>query len=164
MKIQLSRGGSNFVFHNRMRAFSRVGIIVESVYIYIYGFLPANGESIIHQLFLERKREARLGGCASVVRVPRARDAGLLAFQGRETFTTLWGNYRGILQVSLAAASFTFFPDSLPSFRKRSTLNFFVSFHSAEQSEMFRAVDGSGHREEQPTGEDIPATDEGLSR
>lgn len=45
------------------------------------------------------RKEQRFGGCASVVRggVSRARDVGLLAFQGRETFTTLWGNYRGIL-------------------------------------------------------------------
>lgn len=35
---------------------------------------------------------------------------------------------------------------------------------SAEQSEMFRAVDGSRHRKEQPTSEDISATNERLSR
>lgn len=139
---------------------------VESVYIYTV-FLPANGESIIHQLFRERKREARdahrwcgfleraMPGCSHFKVERRLRLYGAIT----------------VVYCKLASRRLPspFFPSSrFPSlFSKTTRLEFdwifrFVS--SAEQSEMFRAVDGSGHREEQPTGEDIPATDEGLSR
>lgn len=103
---------------------------VESVYIYTV-FLPANGESIIHQLFRERKREARdahrwcgfleraMPGCSHFKVERRLRLYGAITVV-----------YCKLASRRLPSPFFPH-PDSLPSFRKRrgsSSTEFFVSF------------------------------------